>query len=663
MKKLKFLALFFFLLLQPVVLLASDYPLHFNDNSGSETTISTQPKRVVSLVPSVTEMIVGIGAGKTIVGNTHHFAIAGTTGKPTIVGGFFSPDLNVVDTLQPDIIFYSSLQKEVIERFSEKVPCVNLHAKTIEDGFEHIELLGRIFDRQKEAEAVIVEQQRLLSLIKDKTAAIPDEKRKRTIRLMSRSELMVPGDDSFQNDFIRAAGAVAPTFGKTGNVISLSLEEWQEYNPQVIYGCGDDQQSLTILDQPGWKDVEAVKNNRIYFFPCDLTCRAASNSGSFVAWLAARIYEDEFSDLSQNVLQEQIISRTPILLNLDYVKKAEVVTSDIRDFRNKTVLLELAEPMKTISTLEGQRKDITLIGNHYFPPPSWHLGHTKGLNTLKEHTLEILDLPPQKTSLLFTGANMDNLAVIKKSFQDMTVYALVTAGVESNAVRMAEDIGLYYKPGTINMLLLANRKLSARAMTRAIISATEAKSAALNDLDIRSTYTPLVNQATGTGTDSIIVVEGRGAVVDSSGGHTKMGELIARAVYDGVQEAIRRQNTVVSNRSIFKRLKERKIELWTIAKNFSTTEKSRELSHALEKILLQQQYAEFIKTLLTVSDDYEKGLIHDLTSIDLWCQSVADQITGRKVFIETTGLEDLPLVLQKGFGALLSSANTILNHN
>ncbi|MBR9986561.1 MAG: adenosylcobinamide amidohydrolase, partial [Desulfosarcina sp.] len=73
---------------------------------------------------------------------------------------------------------------------------------------------------------------------------------------------------------------------------------------------------------------------------------------------------------------------------------------------------------------------------------------------------------------------------------------------------------------TINIIVLANMRLTPRAMNRAIISATEAKTAALQDLDIRSSYTPMTNPATGTGTDNIIVVQGDGTRIDNAGGHT-----------------------------------------------------------------------------------------------------------------------------------------------
>jgi len=79
-------------------------------------------------------------------------------------------------------------------------------------------------------------------------------------------------------------------------------------------------------------------------------------------------------------------------------------------------------------------------------------------------------------------------------------------------------------------------------MARAVITATEAKTAALEDLKVPSTYTKGV-QATGTGTDSMIIVSGTsGPKVTYTGGHSKIGELIGKAVYEAVLEALEKQN-------------------------------------------------------------------------------------------------------------------------
>lgn len=659
-KKLFFLVL---LLLLPQITVSAETFHSFIDSTGRKIELKAPPKRVVSLVPSVSEIIMKIGAGDHLIGTTHHSVLPAGMTEKTIIGGFFAPDLDKVSELTPDLIFYSSLQDEVVDHFQGKVVLVSLQTNSIAQSYEHITLLGKIFAQQQNAEKIVREQKRLLKVMSGKVEKIPKEKRKRVMRLMGRQRVMTPGDDSFQNEYIRMAGGIPPQLGRNGAITKMSLEEWQAFNPQVLYGCGGDRSLLEKLDLPGWKEVEAVKNKAVYFFPCDLTCRAATNTGYFVSWLGANIYGDEFSKPENFVLKEKIVSQRDIEVDVSYVTEAEIIESEIKDFRNRTVLLSLKEPMTILSSLEGWKNNIVRVGNHYFPPPSWGLGHKQGLAGLRETTSSVLGIKTADSALLFTGADMNNLAIVKKAYRDIEVTALVTAGVAGNAVRMGGDVGLFYepdtnpdrsKPGTINTLLFTNTQLSQRAMTRALISATEAKSAALQDLDIRSSYTSATNPATGTGTDNILVVEGRGVPIDASGGHTKMGELIAKAVYQALQQAVFNQNGFSKERSLFQRLRERKVNLRQLGRQCLT---DNEPANKLEKLLLNSEFSSFLKGSLAISDAYEKGLIADLSSFDQWCNVMALKAgngSREKVRIKD---DTIPLVLRKALEALLGGLN------
>lgn len=644
----------------PSWLLSADYPLTVVDSRGTSTTLGQVPNRVVSLVPAVTEMLIRIGAADNVVGITHHSAVVPQAAGKEVVGGFFRPDMEKVKALRPDIVFYSDLHSYMLSGFKGQIPLVCLSSGSIEGSFDQLEMLGRMFGKEDEAAAVITEQKRKLAVINRKQTGIPDEEKKRVIRIMGRETMLVPGDDSFQNNYIRAAGGIAPHFGRNGTITRLSMEEWQKFNPEVIYGCGNDREAEKLLEKPGWKDVEAVRNRRIYYFPCDLTCRAATHTGDFVSRLSSTIYRERFGDITKHVLPEQVVRRVPVDISLEYVKQATLVESDIRDFRNKSLVVEFERPLKVLSTLEGMRENVHFVGNHYFPPPSWGLGHSQGLKDLRGRTLKILGLAEESTAFLFTGADMENLAVVEKSYRDMNVVAIVTAGVAGNAVRMGKDEGRYYepdnlkseeKPGTINILLLSNMRFSPRAMTRAVISATEGKTVALQDLDIRSSYTSMAHPATGTGTDNIIVVEGEGLLIENSGGHTKMGELAAKAVYDGVKEAIRKQNGYTASRSIFQRLKEREVSIREIVRRYAGDVA---FATEAEHLLLDTKYSSFLASALAVSDQYERGLITDLDGFDSWCLSIASDIAGKPVEVTDIDEEGLSPVLRKAIGALFS---------
>jgi len=636
------------------------YPLAFTDSAGKEITIEKRPQRVVSLIPGVTETLFKLGAGDALAGITYHSTYPGETAEKTVVGGFFSPSLEKIETVNPDMIFVSSLHDSVAERFaSENCIVVRLEGRGMADGFGRIELLGRIFDREKEAGIVLAEITRQLEVIEKKTAKIPPKRRNRVIRLMAHDPLTVPGDDSFQNALIRAAGGIPPRFGRNGNIIGLSLKEWQAFNPQVIYGCGKGRKAaLRFLNRPGWKEVDAVRNGKIFYFPCNLTCRASVNTGNFVSWLAARVYAGEFSNKADQVLTQGVFRSESVKLDLGYVKQAQILYETMDDFLNKSFVIDFTEPVSVLSTLEGPRDGIRSVGNHYTPPPCWDMGHDEGLQAKLKRICQTVGRPAENTAFLYTGADMDHLVIREEKFRDMKVLVLATAGVSSNAVRMSRDKGRYYEPGTINIIVLPNMRLSSRAMARAVISATEAKTAALADLDIRSSENPRFYQATGTGTDNIIVAEGRGVSIENAGGHSKMGELIARAVYEAVQEAIARQTGIVADRHVFQRLEERNISVFGLISEDECEcgiVKS-DLMAPLEGVLMDPRYAAFVKTAMALSDDHESGLITDVSGFEAWGRRTAEEIAGKKIkrMNDLVAYDNMPRVLDAALNALLN---------
>jgi len=636
------------------------FPKEFVDASGSRVAIKAPPSRVVSLVPTITEIIFSIGAGDVVGAITYHSTYPPETAGKPIVGGFFSPSLDAIEAIQPDLIFLSSHHRGIRERFGD-IGCtfVNLDTKSLKDNYRNIDVLGRIFNKQEKAEKLKSQIRDELQIVHRKVAKILASERKRVIRLMGRDRVMTPGDDSFQNEMIRAAGGIPPELGKNGSIVAITREEWVKFNPQVIYGCGGDRETAEkFFGRPGWKDVEAVRNGKVFYFPCDLTCKASTRTGDFVTWLSARIYMDEFSRKQNQVLKEEIFKSRKVELDLDYIKDARVSYSTIHDFQNKTLIIDFREPLTVVSTLEGERTGIESIGNHYSSPPCWGITHVFGLKSERERVYGVIGKSQKNASFLFTGADMDNLAIKKERFKEMEVYALVTAGVGLNAMRMSEDEGRYYEPGTINIIILPNMKLSKRAMTRAIISATEAKTAVLQDLDIRSSYTPRFNQATGTGTDNILVVQGTGRLINNAGGHSKMGELIARAVYAGVKEAVYKQNGLIASRNVFQRLKERNLGIFELISDdeCECNIDREDLTGPLQEILLQPGYASFVRSSFAVSDDYEKGLITDLSAHEALCQSVAKKIAGKEIdqMLDLVAPDQIPPVLKMTLNAILN---------
>ena len=638
------------------------FPVKFVDDKNDPFVLNQSPSRVVSLVPAITEIIYKLVAQDALKGMTYHSNFPGASGK-TIVGGFFGPSITAINELNPDLIFISSLHTQIKAFFKDKdVLLIELSTTSVSDGVNTISLLGQIFDKQEQAQVIRSQIDAQIELITKKLSRIKPDQKLRVMRLMGRDQMMTPGSDSFQNDLIRMAGGIPPDFDKKGAVVSVTKDEWMKFNPQVIYGCGKDNEiEQLILTQPGWKDVDAVKNKQIYYFPCDLTCRAATNTGYFVQWLASSIYGKQFA-LKENLFFEpKIIASKPISPDFECIEKISVDDTHILDFLNKSLVIDLKSPMAIVSSLEGSRQGIQTIVNHYTPPQNWMIDHDHGIDSIRSRIATALNKNPDQTSVLITGANMDNLAVKTTLFKDLKVGAFVTAGVKSNAMRMSKSVGHYYEPGTINIILVTNMKLSPRAMTRAIITATEAKTAALFDMDIRTSYDDGAFRATGTGTDNVLVLEGTGPLLDHTGGHTKLGEMMARVVYDGVKEAVLKQNSLDEERNIFLRLKERGISIYEVIaseKDCDCRQGKSRFAGEVEELLLDPKYAGFIQMALSISDDYQKGLIKDLSAFEAFSRDIATDICGCDMDeLKPMIQKELPHVITMGLNALLNGVH------
>ncbi|VEN74604.1 Adenosylcobinamide amidohydrolase [Candidatus Desulfarcum epimagneticum] len=666
----RFFTLLFAFLFIPALLFTAPgplaaYPLSFSDDAGKSIVLDREPSRAVSLVPSVTEMILAIGAGESLKGITwHSVTLPGAAGK-TVAGGFFDPSARVVAALRPDVVFVSDIHEKIDETAAPGARIIVMDSVSIPGAFDQIRLLGDIFNRKDRAREVVRKIEKDFDIIRKKTRAISP--RKRVMRIMGRDRLMTPGADSFQNEIIRAAGGIPPENLENGDVVFMGKEAFEAFNPEILYGCGRDRDiEKNVLHLPGWRDVDAVRNKKIFYFPCELTCRASVNAAYFTGWLAASIYGDALLKKESRVFGDKIFKSRPIDTVPGWVRQARIAESRIHDFVHKTLIIDFKTPMAIVSTLEGIRRGVGSIGNHYIPPHHWPLTGAHTLEALRKTVYPIIGADAKQASFLFTGADMDHLSAVTETFKDIEVYVLATAGVSSNAMRMSVDRGDYYEPGdaaaegrgTINLIIMADRRLTPRAMTRAVITATEAKTAALMDMDIRSSYQG-GRRATGTGTDNIIVAEGAGPALDHSGGHSKLGELIARAVYKAVREAVAMQNGLFTGRHVFQRLMERGILIHELADGpgFPGAVEKRRLKKEAREILLNPSHASFMASALGVSDDYEKGLIADLSSFERWAEDAARRIAGRPCEIKPfTAGQGLPKAVSTALDAIFSGA-------
>jgi adenosylcobinamide hydrolase len=203
-------------------------------------------------------------------------------------------------------------------------------------------------------------------------------------------------------------------------------------------------------------------------------------------------------------------------------------------------------------------------------------GHTErfleitklGLDGYHRAVAEELGLVSEKTAVMGTAANMIYASHESALFDELRVDVIVTAGVEGNAACAGDPARWVEGPsgwdkapeaaGTINTMVFVNRPLKPEAQVRALITITEAKTAALMELGISSRYSQ--DLATGTGTDQICIaapILSDAFEYTSTSPHAKLGELLGTSTRLATKQALRWQNGLEASltRSLFHALR------------------------------------------------------------------------------------------------------------
>ena len=179
----------------------------FVDDAGRRVYLAKAPSRIISLAPSVTEMLFAIGAGTQVVGVTQFCDFPAEAKQKTKVG-YTNPNLESLVALDPDLIVAPQefLKPDLIGKLEQlKIPVFILADRTVEDVFAHIQTLGRMLDRSTEATALGMDLRQHIARIKARTqSAVPV----RVLYVLNSEPLITVGPGSFIDQLIGLAGGV-----------------------------------------------------------------------------------------------------------------------------------------------------------------------------------------------------------------------------------------------------------------------------------------------------------------------------------------------------------------------------------------------------------------------------------------------------------------------
>jgi len=205
------------------------------DALGRTHAFAAPPRRVVSLVPSWTELLFALGAEKTLVGVTE-FCVHPAEGVAGVrkVGGTKNPELRAIEALRPELVIANKEEnrRRDVERLEAAgIPVFVTYARTVPEAVAELSALGRIVDRADAAERLASEVQAALT----ERAARPAARRPRVAALVWRDPWMVVGGDTFANDLLERAGGDNPFAAHTGGRYPrIERAELEAAAPDVI---------------------------------------------------------------------------------------------------------------------------------------------------------------------------------------------------------------------------------------------------------------------------------------------------------------------------------------------------------------------------------------------------------------------------------------------
>lgn len=177
--------------------------MKFFDQLQREINLEKTPKRIVSLVPSQTELLVDMGLKDQIVGITK-FCVhpKGLTEEKQIVGGTKGVRVQRIRDVQPDIILLNKEEntKEMVAELEKEFIVHISDVHTVEDAFELIKQYGELFDKTKKAKEISVEIKKEIASFED---FIKNKSPLKVAYFIWRKPWMVVGNDTFVNYLLK----------------------------------------------------------------------------------------------------------------------------------------------------------------------------------------------------------------------------------------------------------------------------------------------------------------------------------------------------------------------------------------------------------------------------------------------------------------------------
>jgi iron complex transport system substrate-binding protein len=264
---------FFWSYLAKVTLLTPDQSTQENATRLPKPTPNLH--RIVSLAPSVTEILFAIGVGERVVGVTRYCDYPPEAKEKGVVGGFLDPNYEAIVRLEPDLAVILDIQSEPKEHLeSIGIEVLQVDHRTLEGILNSITLAGEACGAQETAVPLVVDIRARIEVIRQKTLHL---KRPRVLISAGRTlgtgrleEVFAAGRNEWYDDIIQLAGGTNAIEGEEVQFPVLTSEGLLRLDPDIVIEMAPDldNKSFTAEDiVQEWdvlSELVAVKKGGVY---------------------------------------------------------------------------------------------------------------------------------------------------------------------------------------------------------------------------------------------------------------------------------------------------------------------------------------------------------------------------------------------------------------
>jgi iron complex transport system substrate-binding protein len=235
-------------------------------------------ERIVSLTPSITEVLFALGTEERLVGVTDACDYPPDANSKAHICSWFNPDMDRINALEPELVLGLSTAHNQLEPLLKDrgIRFVLFNPATVEETLADMISMGTLLGVSEAAESLVNGLKHRMKTLAAQVAQIKPEARLTVSRVLDidTEQLIVAGPKSFQYDVIEQAGGINVTSAINEAYPTVSFQRFKTWDPDMIFLCGTDHSYISRLQAaPQWQSLAAIRNGKIHQFDCGLTCR------------------------------------------------------------------------------------------------------------------------------------------------------------------------------------------------------------------------------------------------------------------------------------------------------------------------------------------------------------------------------------------------------